>query len=65
MVFLAAEANDEQELDQGGRSVDRVFLAKGTSVLPNHAHFLATQTCVFDRKRQRKHMVDRLNPQPV
>ena len=32
-----------------GCSLNSVFLAERASVLPNHTHFLATQTCVLDR----------------
>ncbi|MGA7925789.1 MAG: hypothetical protein WCA20_07310 [Candidatus Sulfotelmatobacter sp.] len=31
------------------RSLDFVFLAQRAPVLPNHAHFFPTETCVFDR----------------
>ena len=36
------------------RSLDSVLFAEGTSVLPDHAHFLATQTCILDRHAEER-----------
>lgn len=35
-------------------SLDFLFFAEGASVLPNHAHFLATQTRVLDRHAEER-----------
>ena len=31
------------------RSLDCAFFAEGLPIPPNHAHFLATETCILDR----------------
>ena len=37
-----------------GVSLNFVFCAESASVLPNHAHFFPTETCVFDRHAEER-----------